>query len=369
MPVLARATADVAWRRVLAGLTLATVATCACADLSWFLEQGIGQAEVLAAARPIAPLLADPRTPPKVRQRLALAVAARRYAKQLGLDVGLQYRDVVFLDAPALVYVVSAAPRASLQPYLWSYPFVGDLPYRGSFDLDDAEALAVELAGQGFDVDVRPVTTYSLLGILPDPVVSTMLFRSDELDIVETVIHELSHATVFVPGQGAFNEGLATFIGKQGRRQFVEQHYGLHSAIVRRMTELDRDDDAYQRAVGALAFDVRVLFAQSGALGDEEILMRKDRIFLAHQRHWQQEVAPTLLSWRHRRAVLPDNNAELSAFGLYSLKQRVYQEAYAACREDMRCFLGVLRAAAAEADPELALAERVRLRKPEGLLP
>ena len=66
---------------------------------------------------------------------------------------------------------------------------------------------------------------------------------------------------------------------------------------------------------------------------------------------------------------MPNNNAELSAFGIYSLKQRVYEEAYASCREDMRCFLGVLRAVASEPDPELALAERVRGRRAEVVLP
>lgn len=354
-----------------AGLAFAFAVSlsASCADASWLVEQGVGQAEVLAAARPITHYLNDERTPPAVKQRLMLAVAARQFAKEIGLDVGFQYRNAVFLNAPAVVYVTSAAPRTSLDPYVWTYPVLGALPYRGNFDLDDAEALARQLEAEGYDVDVRPVTTYSLLGIAPDPVLSTMLFRSDEIYLVETVIHELAHATLFVPGQGAFNEGMATFIGKEGRRRFVAKYYGNQSAIAVRMNELDRDDAAYVRAVGALAFDLRVLFAQTEALGDTEVLARKDRIFLEHQRHWQEEVAPTLLSWRHRRARLPDNNAELSSFGIYSLKQRVYEEAYASCREDMRCLLGVLRSVANESDPELALAERVRLRKPEGLLP
>jgi predicted aminopeptidase len=348
---------------------------CASGEAAWFLEQGIGQLEVLAAARPIPPLLRDPSTPEAVRRRLSLVVAARKFARELGLDVGFQYRSVVFLDAPAIVYVVTAAPRTSLDPYTWRYPILGALPYRGSFDLDDAEALALSLEDEGYDVDVRPVTTYSLLGAAPDPVLSTMLFAGDETDLVETVIHELAHATLFVPGQGAFNEGLATFIGKEGRRRFIAQHHGEDSAIARRLVEVDRDADAYSRAVGALAFDLRVLFAQRGSrrarggLSEEEILRRKDRIFLEHQRHWQDEVAPTLLSYRHRRIRLPDNNAELSAYGIYSLKQRVYQEAWASCREDMRCFLTVLRQVAKEPDPELALAERVRLRHPEVILP
>lgn len=359
------------------GLALAVALSgCTAGDVRWLAEQGIGQAEVLLAARPIEPLLEDPATPEAVRRRLSLVVAARRFARELGLDVGFQYRSVVFLDAPAVVYVTSAAPRTSLDPYTWRYPLLGALPYRGSFDLDDAEALARDLEGQGYDVDVRPVTTYSLLGLAPDPVLSTMLFSGDELDLVETVIHELAHATVFAPGQGAFNEGLATFIGKEGRRRFVQKHYGEGSAIAARMVELDRDDAAYSRAVAALAFDLRVLFAQgaqgsssSKGLGDAELLKRKDTIFLEHQRHWQDEVAPTLLSFRLRRARLPDNNAELSAYGIYSLKQRVYEDAFAGCRQDMRCFLRTLRAVAVEPDPELALAERVRLRQPEVILP
>lgn len=347
---------------------------CAAIDAEYLLEQGIGQAEVLAAARPITPILQDANTPSAVRRRLSLVVAARRFAREMGLDVGFQYRSVTFLDAPAVVYVVSAAPRTSLEPHTWSYPFLGELPYRGSFRLDDAEALAQDLARQGFDVDVRPVTTYSLLGLVPDPVLSTMLFRGDELDVVETVIHELAHATLFAPGQGAFNEGLATFIGREGRRRFVARYYGDDSAIARRMEALDRDEESYARAVGALAFDLRVLFAQggapgSGAVDESEILRRKDRIFLEHQRHWQDEVAPTLLSFRLRRARLPDNNAELSAVGIYSLKQRIYEQAWAGCREDMRCFLHVLRSAAGEPDPELAIAERAHRERPEVVLP
>ena len=114
---------------IVRALALLSLCASGCADLSWFIEQGVGQAEVLAAARPIAPLLADARTPPKVRQRLALAVAARRFAKDMGLDVGFQYRNVVFLDAPAVVYVVTAAPRTSLDPYMWTYPIVGALPW------------------------------------------------------------------------------------------------------------------------------------------------------------------------------------------------------------------------------------------------
>ncbi|HEY1098444.1 MAG TPA: aminopeptidase, partial [Myxococcota bacterium] len=269
-----------------------------------------------------------------------------------------QYRTAVFLDAPAIVYVVSAAPPDNLAPKVWRYPVVGSLPYRGHFSLDDAEAEADRLERDGFDVSVRSVSTYSLLGLAPDPILSSMLFRREELDVVETVIHELAHATVFAAGQGAFNEGLATFIGREGRRQFVRERFGPGSAVARRADAVDADDDAWSRAVAALAFDQRILFAQRSSRSTADILAEKQRIFSRHQRHWQNEVADTLFSVRLRGARLPENNAELAAVGIYSLKQHLYAATFAACNDDWRCFLRALRDVADEDDPEVALAER-----------
>ena len=327
-------------------------------DIPWLVQQGIGQAEVLMAARPIAPLLDDKSVDADVRRRLSIAVAARDFARdRLGLAVHGQYESAVFLSGPAIVYVVSAAPPDALTPRTWRYPVVGALPYRGHFSLEDAEAEADVLERQGFDVSVRPVSTYSLLGFLPDPVLSSMLWRRDDADIVETVIHELAHATIFASGQGAFNEGMATFIGRQGRRQFINERFGAASAVAQRADATDADDDAWVGAVAAMAFDLRVLFAQRDARTDDELQTEKRRVFARHQAHWQQEVAPTLFSMRLRGARLPENNAELAAVGIYSLKQQLYAAAFDGCGGDWRCFLTLLSTAAKESDPEVTLAE------------
>ena len=351
----------------LAAIVMCSLPACAW-DLAYLARQGIGQAELLAAARPVGRLLQDRRLGNDLKRRLALASAARIFARDVvGLEVKQQYKNVVFLDAPAVVYVVSAAHQTDMNPYTWSYPFVGDLPYRGSFSLTEAEDSADALENLGFDVAVRPVSTYSLLGILPDPILSSMLYRREELELVETVIHELAHATVFAPSHGDFNEGLATFIGRQGRRQFVAEHFGRESAVARRAQALDDDDDAWVRAVQALALDLRVRFAQGG--DDDDILDDKASIYLAHQNHWQTEVAPTLFSIRLRSARLPENNAELSAVGIYSLKQQLYEDAFEGCSHEWACFVALLHTVKTESEPEVALAERVLIRPREVLLP
>lgn len=356
---------------VVLSLALSAAGCASTQDLGWLVRQGVGQAEILAGARPLKSVLNAESTPELLRRRLRLVEAAKRFARdELGLDVEQQYETVTFLDSPAVVFVVSAAPRTALKPHKWDYPVLGALPYRGFFDLEDAEALAREMQAQGFDVNVGAVPTYSLLGFLPDPIVSPMLMTSSEAWLVETVIHELTHATVFAPGQGSFNEGLATFIGREGRRLFVEKYYGKGSAIAEWTRRIDADRDAYARAVGALAFDLRVLFAQAAQLPQEEILERKDRIFLQHQRHFHEEVADALETYRMRRARLPDNNAELSAYGIYTLQQHLYRRAYAGCNEDMRCLLRLLKTVASDPDPETRLAERLReVRREERAIP
>lgn len=330
-------------------------------DAVYLARQGMGQAMVLAASRPVAEVLQDGDADRTIRRRLRLVKAARDFARdQLGLEVGQQYRRVTFLNGPAVVYVVSAARRTSLDSYEWKYPILGSLPYRGYFSLEDAEEAAEEYAGRGLDISVRPVTTYSLLGILPDPIVSPMLFSGDELWLVETVIHELAHATVFARGAGAFNEGLATYIGRQGRRLFVQGIYGQDSAIYRLMLARDADRDSYTRAVAALAFELRVLFAQADDLKEKEILQRKDEIYMRHQRHFREEVADTMQTFFHRSARLPDNNAKLSSYGLYTLRQDVFRRAFRSCQSHMPCLVKKLKRVADAPFPLVSLAEQLR---------
>jgi predicted aminopeptidase len=115
----------------------------------------------------------------------------------------------------------------SLDAVGWWYPFLGRLPYRGYFDVERAEREARRLREEsGYDVCVSPVTAYSTLGWLDDPVTSPMLGRG-AANLVETLLHELVHATVFIDGDADFNEGVALFIGPEAAiRYFARQTPG-----------------------------------------------------------------------------------------------------------------------------------------------
>jgi predicted aminopeptidase len=167
-------------------------------------------------------VIADPSTPPALRDRLAVVLDARRFAGELGLEVDGQFTSYVPWPGDRVVTTVVATRPGEVEPAGFRFPLVGRLPYKGFFDRDKAAAEAAHLRSQGLDVCEVGVPAYSTLGWLDDPVTGP-LARSDEGPVVETILHELVHATVFVQGNAAFNEGVASFIGEEGSVRFYAE--------------------------------------------------------------------------------------------------------------------------------------------------
>jgi predicted aminopeptidase len=149
-----------------------------------------------------------------------LVAEVREYAKVLGLEVEGQYTSYVDWPDDRIVTTLVRTRLGSLDSVPWWFPVVGHLPYKGYFDRERAQAAAEELrAGGEFEVCVSGVTAYSTLGWLDDPVTRPMLLRG-AASLVETLFHELVHATAFLPGNADFNEGVAQFIGQQAAIEF-----------------------------------------------------------------------------------------------------------------------------------------------------
>ncbi len=186
---------------------------------------------IVAGAKPADRLLADPGTDGPTRKLLETALAARSYAiDTIGLRNTKNYRSLAKVDAEHLVTVVQACAELSFDRHLWAYPFVGKLPYKGFFDPKDAETEALRIKKLGLDVIRRPSDAFSTLGFLQDPLFSFMI-DYDEYDVAELIIHEMTHATIFIRGEkaGNFNEELATFVGRQGALDFIAARHGEES--------------------------------------------------------------------------------------------------------------------------------------------
>jgi predicted aminopeptidase len=207
-------------RAIAAALVLAAVGGGACGRTAYLVRSGLMEARILWGREPIVEVLARPDLDPTLRERLELTLAVRRHARDaLGLAVGDSFSTFAEVEGDALVWVVSAAHRDRLEAYTWWYPVVGRVPYQGHFARADADAAARRLAAAGLDVDVRPAAAFSTLGWFADPLLSVTA-KAGPVTLAETIVHELFHATLYLPGQATFNESAATFVGHRGAIDF-----------------------------------------------------------------------------------------------------------------------------------------------------
>jgi predicted aminopeptidase len=206
-------------------LILSLISICGCQTAHYYRQAVTGELQILTHRQPIARLIADPKTPAKLREKLELVLRLRAFArKELKLPTDKHYLTYVDLHRRFAVWNVNAAPEFSLEPKKWWYPFVGSLKYRGYFSHKDADLYGDALARRGDDVYVEGVEAYSTLGWFADPLLNTFIMNP-ESDLAETVFHELTHQRLFLSGDTDFNEALATAVSEEGvRRWYKAKH-------------------------------------------------------------------------------------------------------------------------------------------------
>ena len=196
------------------------------------IEQGLGQLEMVRNAVPIDDLLSDPEYPDSLKQKLLLIKEIRRYAiDSLHLKDSKNYNAVYDLKGRPTAYVVQACEKYRIKKYLWKFPVVGKLPYKGFFDEEDAKKEVAWLEKQGYDTRIAHPSGWSTMGWFTDPVLSTMLRRS-EGELADLIIHELTHSTVFVKDNSELNENIADYVGENGAKSYLASKYGDTSAIL-----------------------------------------------------------------------------------------------------------------------------------------
>jgi len=197
--------------------------------LSYGYLQAKGQFNILWNVRDVEEVLSDPATPKETIEKLELVARIRTFAMDsLGLQNSENYTTYFDQKGKPLLWIVTASQKYKLEPYTWSFPIVGTVPYKGFFDLERTRSLGKQLKEEGYDVYLREVGGWSTLGWFRDPILSEMLNRSTG-DVANLIIHELTHSTIFVKDSITFNENLASFIGHQGALLFLQSNYGKNS--------------------------------------------------------------------------------------------------------------------------------------------
>ncbi len=162
-------------------------------------------------------------TDPQKKELLALVEEVLQFSEEvLKLKTKGNYRKYYQTEKKSISFAVSASPVLKLEAYRWWFPILGKVDYKGFFVLEDAQKEAQKLQQKNYGVWISPVPAYSTLGWFDDPVVSPMLLYG-KYNLINTLIHEATHSTLYLKNETTLNEQLASFVAKIGSEQFLRR--------------------------------------------------------------------------------------------------------------------------------------------------
>jgi predicted aminopeptidase len=294
-----------------------------CSSVSYLVQATQGQFELLNRSRPIPEVVKDQTVAPETRALLGEIESIKTFAGGQGLRATKNYQDYVDLRRDAVVWVVSASPALKFEPKTWSFPIVGSFTYLGWFDREAALRHGSELREQGWDVSVRGAGAYSSLGWFKDPVLSTMFRKGPDAraELVEVILHESVHATVYINGQSWLNESLADFVAEK-----LTPLYLGESESQERYLKSKREGEIWGKKMHATYEELAKLYGSSES--DEVKLRRKGEILARLQEEHRSE-----RRW---------NNASLIQFRTYGSAHAEFEALLQVCGGRISDFLNLL---------------------------
>lgn len=194
-----------------------------CTSFGYYLDLMAGHSELMEQQQPITELLEAKETKPQLRKLLRTSQNMRNFAsKNLYLPENDSYRWYADIKRPYAVWNVVAAKEFSTKAKTWCFLIVGCLSYRGYFSKADATEYAKTLKEEGYDVYVVGAKAYSTLGWFDDPLLNTMMYKS-EAHRAGIIFHELAHQVVYIDDDSAFNEAFATSVEQEGIKRWFER--------------------------------------------------------------------------------------------------------------------------------------------------
>jgi predicted aminopeptidase len=300
-----------------------------------------GQASILWRRQPIEEAIADSSTDEKSRAKLRHVLVIRSWAAdRLGLTDGA-FRKFTKLDRKAVAWNVTASAELEFKARTWWFPIVGTVPYLGYFEEAKAERLAEDLRKEGWDVLVQEVAGYSTLGWFEDPLMSPQL-EYTEWYLTRLVIHECTHATVWIPGSVDFNESFASFVEMEGALQFAREQEGEASESYRRKLSLIKESGMVREIFHRYALLLEESYSKPVDTGEKR--RRKQEILAAFKDELQRR-RPEFKALRLDSYLAREyNNADFLNARRYDSGEDYFRAEFEKCGKEWKCFLDKMRA-------------------------
>lgn len=325
------------------GLVLLFIVTCALTSCSPFyvIQAAYVESGILMRRKDIPKVIADGSTTEVERHKLELVTQAREYAISIGLTPGKSFTKYTRVDEDVLAWVLMASRRDAFELKTWWFPFVGSVPYKGYFDKADAESEGKRLEEKGYEQYIRGTDAFSTLGWFNDPVLSTIL-KNPDVRIVNTIIHESFHATVWIPNNVDFNESLANYVGVQGAWTFYDERQAKCGPAC-------PDATVNEAKVAAEEFNRELEFAtvvkrlydalqevyQSSSTTEEKLTKRVE-VF-------EKEMVPLRARYPNMKIFKQINNAEIMQLRIYLTDLQLFRDLFEKVGKDWTRFIAEMK--------------------------
>lgn len=300
-----------------AGLVLIlSVLLGGCQSIGYYSQAVSGQVSIWRHQRDIVEVLSDASLDAQTRARLHTARRARKFASDtLKLPENKSYSRYVDLERDYVLWNVVVTPRYSVDAVESCFFIVGCVSYRGYYHKAAALEHAQQQKIEGLDVYVGGVSAYSTLGWFDDPLLSSMLARSDAA-IAGLIFHELAHQRVYIKNDTRFNESFATTVERIGLRQWavaqgLDQDTGEYFAL-----QLKRNDVV--KLVLKQRELMRLAYLENASAGDDKLASVKQAQFKNLKNRYAVLKQSGGGTPGYDRFFASDlNNASLALFGEY----------------------------------------------------
>ena len=260
------------WRFLLAGCAALSLQSC------YLMEQGMGQLQIQWHQVPLEEAI-EAEQNPHYRKMLASVPSIKQFSVNvLLLKPTDNYTTYYHTPGKGVSFVVTASAKDQLKPYTWWFPIISSVPYKGFFDKEDALALEAKLKEKGYDTWMFAATAYSTLGWFRDPLTTPMLRRGYE-SFVGSLIHEMVHTTLYIEGEGDFNEQLASFVETRGMIAYFRHEGLLTEEREEKIWRMKQKRQQYHHILKKAIDQLEALYAQD--LDTSVILDRRAEIFEA----------------------------------------------------------------------------------------
>lgn len=244
--------------RILAatGLLMLVMAFLFIKDLGYFYMQARGQLRILMSVQTVSEVLAGGTLTAEESRKLRLISDIKKFGEEkIGLSPTENFTTFFNQHGKPILWVLSASQPFEFKAHKWWFPVVGRVGYKGFFIRSKGEIEEKKLADKGLDTDFGEVSAWSTLGWFKDPVLSSMLKKSDG-ELARLILHEMTHSTVYIGSNADFNENFATLVGDIAADMFIGFYYGWESEELihfrQRMNDLNLYQQTLEKGIGRL---------------------------------------------------------------------------------------------------------------------